>query len=172
MMDLTERWVIPWLTLLAEWSVRWGVVIAMLAAWLALRPPKRTATRHLLCLAALAAGVLLPVAPRWGNAVVPWPARRVRADGESPPLVSAATAHAGGPAAEAVHSPAAVEPISPQQHREVVHRPGPAPMAARPDPVRPTTTRPSGWRSGGPGGGRRVGGGRPGAAVPTGGAAG
>ena len=61
MMDLTARWVVPWLTLLAEWSVRWGVVIAMLAAWLALRPPKRTATRHLLCLAALAAGVLLPV---------------------------------------------------------------------------------------------------------------
>ena len=80
MMDLTARWVVPWLTLLAEWSVRWGVVIAMLAAWLALRPPKRTATRHLLCLAVLAAGVLLPVAPRWGNAVVPWPARGVRAE--------------------------------------------------------------------------------------------
>lgn len=75
MTSLAEQWVIPGLALLAEWSVRWGVVIAALAAWLALRPPTRAATRHALCLAVLAAGVLLPAAPRWGDAAVSWPVR-------------------------------------------------------------------------------------------------
>ncbi len=28
---LSEYWVIPWLTFLAEWSIRWGIVIAVLA---------------------------------------------------------------------------------------------------------------------------------------------
>ncbi|MHB1560045.1 MAG: M56 family metallopeptidase, partial [Isosphaeraceae bacterium] len=74
MTSLAEPWVIPGLEFLLEWSVRWGVAIAALAAWLALRPPRRAATRYVLCLGVLAAGVLLPAAPRWGDAAVSWPA--------------------------------------------------------------------------------------------------
>jgi beta-lactamase regulating signal transducer with metallopeptidase domain len=53
------------LTFLAEWSIRWGLVLGALAVWFALRPPRLAATRHALCLAALAAGLLLPILPRW-----------------------------------------------------------------------------------------------------------
>jgi len=73
MSHLADTWIIPWLAFLAEWSVRWGVVLVLLAASLALRPPKRAATRQLLCLATLTAGLLLPVAPRWGGATFPVP---------------------------------------------------------------------------------------------------
>src|SRR4051794_5766992 len=73
MTHLTDRWVVPWLAILAEWSVRWGVVIAVLATWFVLRPPRRAATQYLLCLAVLAAGLLLPVTPRWGHAAIPGP---------------------------------------------------------------------------------------------------
>jgi hypothetical protein len=72
MTRLVDHFVVPWLSLVADWSVRWGVVLVVLAAWLALRPPRRAATRYLLCLAALTAGVLVPVAPRWGNVAVTW----------------------------------------------------------------------------------------------------
>jgi protocatechuate 3,4-dioxygenase beta subunit len=73
MTTLIDGWVIPGLALLAGWSVRWGVGLAALAAWFAVRPPRRAATRHRVCAAALAAGLLLPVAPRWGDAALPWP---------------------------------------------------------------------------------------------------
>ncbi len=66
MIEQAEHWAIPWLIFLVEWSVRWGIVIGVLAVWLRLRPPRKTALRHLLCLAALAVGFLLPFAPRWG----------------------------------------------------------------------------------------------------------
>ncbi|APW63795.1 carboxypeptidase regulatory-like domain-containing protein [Paludisphaera borealis] len=72
---MTDRWVVPWLALLVDGSIRWGIVLAVLAVWFALRPPRRAATRHLLCVSALAAGAVLPFAPRWGDAVVPWPAQ-------------------------------------------------------------------------------------------------
>ena len=65
-----DRIVVPWLWFLAEWSLRWGVVIAAIAAWLALRPPRRAATRHLLCVVAGIAGLLLSVSPRWETGLV------------------------------------------------------------------------------------------------------
>ncbi len=60
----------PFLWSLAGWSARWGVLIVALAAWFLVRPPRRAATRHLLCATALAAGLALPFAPRWA---APWP---------------------------------------------------------------------------------------------------
>ena len=75
---LVERWATPLLTFLAEWSLRWGIVIGVLAVWLAVRPPRSAAMRHLLCLVGLAAGCLLPVGPRWGHAVVPWSFRSLQ----------------------------------------------------------------------------------------------
>jgi hypothetical protein len=67
-----DRVIVPLLWFLAEWSLRWGVVIAAMAAWLLLRPPRRAATRHLLCAVALIAGLLLSVSPRWQAGVVLW----------------------------------------------------------------------------------------------------
>jgi HEAT repeat protein/beta-lactamase regulating signal transducer with metallopeptidase domain len=50
-----------------EWSLRWAALIAMLAVVLAVCRPRRAATRHLLCLAVLVAGLALPAVPRWGT---------------------------------------------------------------------------------------------------------
>jgi HEAT repeat protein/beta-lactamase regulating signal transducer with metallopeptidase domain len=49
-----------------EWSLRWAALIALLAVALAACRPRRAATRHLLCLAVLLAGLALPAMPRWG----------------------------------------------------------------------------------------------------------
>ncbi|WP_165248180.1 carboxypeptidase regulatory-like domain-containing protein [Paludisphaera soli] len=57
---------------LADVSVRWGVLIGLLAIAFAIRPPRSAATRHALCAVVLAAGPALAVVPRWGEAVVPW----------------------------------------------------------------------------------------------------
>src|SRR5262249_2588068 len=54
----------PALVFLGEWSLRWGVLIAVLA--LGLLRLRRPATRHLLCFAVLLAGILLPAVPSWG----------------------------------------------------------------------------------------------------------
>ncbi len=75
MIDLTDHWLIPGLTILADWSLRWGVALAVLAVWFAAWPPRRAATRYQLGLAVLGAGLLVPLAPRWGDAVVPVLAR-------------------------------------------------------------------------------------------------
>ena len=42
MTRFTGEWVVPWLAFLADWSVRWGVILLILALWfaLALRPPR------------------------------------------------------------------------------------------------------------------------------------
>ncbi len=73
LIDMTDHLVIPALTLLADWSIRWGLLLALLWIVLALRPPRRAAMRYLLCLGALGVGLLLPAAPRWGTATLAWP---------------------------------------------------------------------------------------------------
>jgi beta-lactamase regulating signal transducer with metallopeptidase domain/protocatechuate 3,4-dioxygenase beta subunit len=79
MSDIADRWAIPTLTLLADWSLRWGVVLAALMIWFALRPPRRPALRHSLCLAALLAGISLLILPRWIDAPLRWPPPALRA---------------------------------------------------------------------------------------------
>jgi hypothetical protein len=139
MTHLTDRWVVPWLAILADWSIRWGIVLAPLAVWFALRPPRRTAIRSLLCLSALAAGVLLPVAPRWGDAVVPWPSRSVGVAGGSPTSMPP-PAGPEAPGARPALSRAATGPGPQHRSREVVLRKGPArarlplPLGRRPPP--------------------------------------
>jgi hypothetical protein len=32
---MTDRWVVPWLALLVDGSIRWGIVLAVLAVWVA-----------------------------------------------------------------------------------------------------------------------------------------
>jgi hypothetical protein len=78
MINVTNLWIVPWLVFLTDWSVRWGLVLAALALWFAVRPPRRAATRHAVCAAGLVAGLLLPVVPRWGSAAIVWPAARAR----------------------------------------------------------------------------------------------
>jgi beta-lactamase regulating signal transducer with metallopeptidase domain len=71
--DVTNHWVVPGLAFLADWSIRWGILLAMLLLWLAVRPPRRAATRYLLGTVVLASGVLLPAVPRWGTIAISWP---------------------------------------------------------------------------------------------------
>lgn len=84
MIDATEVRVVAWAVFLADWSIRWGLVVAALAAWFAVRPPRRAATRHALCAAGLLAGLLLPVVPRWGGVAIPRPAAPAVAAGRPP----------------------------------------------------------------------------------------
>ena len=60
-----------WLVL--DWSVRWGLLIALLALWLAWRPPRRSEVRHALAWGVLFVGLGLPLTPLWGPGF--WPAR-------------------------------------------------------------------------------------------------
>jgi beta-lactamase regulating signal transducer with metallopeptidase domain/protocatechuate 3,4-dioxygenase beta subunit len=70
--ELTDNLLSPSLLLLADWSLRWGVVIAVLGAGLAVRPPRRVATRFLLWRLVLVGGLLLPLLPRcWGPTLAP-----------------------------------------------------------------------------------------------------
>jgi protocatechuate 3,4-dioxygenase beta subunit len=70
LLDFTDRWVVPALVFLADWSMRWGVLLALLLLWLVLRPPRRASTRYLMTFVALASGVLLPVVPRWASIAI------------------------------------------------------------------------------------------------------
>jgi beta-lactamase regulating signal transducer with metallopeptidase domain/HEAT repeat protein len=59
----------PALWFLADWSLRWAALIAVLALGLVLLRPRRTATRSLICWIVLLAGLVLPALPRWGTGV-------------------------------------------------------------------------------------------------------
>jgi protocatechuate 3,4-dioxygenase beta subunit len=146
MIRLAEGWGFPWLVLMAEWSVRWGLVIAALAAWLALRPPRRTATRHLLCLAVLAAGVLLPIAPRWGDAVIPWNARDVRMEAGPPPSSIAAASGPESRAARVVPRPTAARPPASARPGETGPRLEPGRATAPLYPIPPNSGPLGAWR--------------------------
>jgi hypothetical protein len=146
MIDLTDRWIVPGLVFLADWSVRWGVVLAVLAAWLVLRPPRQAATRYLLCLATLVAGLLLPVGPRWGDAVVPWPARELLAGGGTPAAPANAVAGLESSALGPARAFAVGEPGFQDRGWEAVPRPEPARGAAASRPPRPATAPLGAWR--------------------------
>src|SRR5207237_10109294 len=70
MIDFIDRLLEPVLWFLAEWSLRWALLIVLLAAWLIIVRPRRSATRYLLCLLVLLAGLVLPILPRWGTEFV------------------------------------------------------------------------------------------------------
>jgi beta-lactamase regulating signal transducer with metallopeptidase domain/HEAT repeat protein len=60
----------PALAALGDWSLRWGVLILLLAAVCLWWRPRRAATRHLLCRTVLLAGLMLPLLPRWGPSLM------------------------------------------------------------------------------------------------------
>lgn len=142
MTGLTDRLIVPWLGFLAEWSARWGLVLMALALWLILRPPRRAATRHLLCAVALASGVLLPVTPRWRAATVAWPSRRVdpaRQRETLPPIART------GPSRDDIPPPRDDRPLG--QAHVVVPRPvSGGHDAALSPPVRRRGEAPGAWR--------------------------
>lgn len=67
----TDDIVTPALLILADWSVRWSIVILGLALLLTWRSLKASAGRYALCRLVLVGGLLLPLLPRcWGQ--FPW----------------------------------------------------------------------------------------------------
>ena len=58
---------------LADWSIRWSVLIFGLILIFAIRPPRAVATRLWLARLVLIGGLLLPLAPRWWTIPVPQP---------------------------------------------------------------------------------------------------
>src|SRR5438270_8392647 len=85
MRSIVETAVAPLVEWLVDWSWRWAVLVALLALVLWVVRPKRTAVRHLLCMAVLLAGLFLPLLPRWGGG---W--RLAEVAPAEPPLPSAA----------------------------------------------------------------------------------
>ncbi|HEV7999620.1 MAG TPA: M56 family metallopeptidase [Planctomycetaceae bacterium] len=74
MSDFIDMRLEPGLWLLGEWSLRWAVLIAALAAWFAVRPPRQAALRLAACQLVLVAGLALPLIPHWwGGALLPAP---------------------------------------------------------------------------------------------------
>jgi len=86
MIRLVDGTLGPLLVFLADWSIRWGVLILGLAAWFRVHPPRRAATRHLLGVTTLLAGLLLPLAPTW---TAPWPWVRLLPIASGPPPLTA-----------------------------------------------------------------------------------
>src|SRR5262249_11986115 len=123
MTAFVDRIVVPWLWFLGDWSWRWGVVLAALAAWLVLRTPRRAATRHLLFGAAPVAGGLPPVSPRRGAGLVPGTRRAAS------PAASTAPRPSRSPRAGTGTPPARPAPIL------AARPPGPIVGAEPPGPI-------------------------------------
>jgi beta-lactamase regulating signal transducer with metallopeptidase domain len=89
MTHFIDRVLEPAVWFLADWSLRWAVVIAVLAAALTPLRPRRASVRYQMYLLVLLAGLLLPALPRWGTG---WPTRAAPAEppakaGTQPPRV-------------------------------------------------------------------------------------
>jgi beta-lactamase regulating signal transducer with metallopeptidase domain len=62
----------PGLWLGVDWSLRWALLIAVLAAWFALHTPRSAAVRLVVCQLALVAGLALPLVPHlWKGRLLP-----------------------------------------------------------------------------------------------------
>jgi beta-lactamase regulating signal transducer with metallopeptidase domain/HEAT repeat protein len=57
----------PALWFAADWSLRWAVLIGVMALMMLALRPRRAATRQLMCWVTLLGGLLLPILPRWGG---------------------------------------------------------------------------------------------------------
>jgi beta-lactamase regulating signal transducer with metallopeptidase domain len=72
MSDFVDLRLEPVLWLLADWSLRWGVLIVALGVWFAARPPRQAALRLAVCQLVLVAGLALPLVPHWwGHELIP-----------------------------------------------------------------------------------------------------
>lgn len=66
-LDLFAQW---WLGLLADWSLRWAVLLLLLWLWFAIRQPRSSLLRYSLLCGTLTVGLLIPLVPRWGSGVI------------------------------------------------------------------------------------------------------
>lgn len=67
MNQLIDTWLTSGLWQMGIWSLRWAVLIMLLMAWFAIRPPRTAAVRILVARMVLAGGLLLPLVPSfWG----------------------------------------------------------------------------------------------------------
>ena len=109
MIRLVDGLIAPFLGFLADWSIRWGILILGLGVGLRLSPPRRAATRHWLCATVLGAGLALPLAPIW---TAPWPRYQTRTETAraTPVRVSLPAAEPSGWVGEATGAPAAIAP--------------------------------------------------------------
>ncbi|HEY7314861.1 MAG TPA: M56 family metallopeptidase [Gemmataceae bacterium] len=118
MIELIDTRLTPLLLLLADWSLRWGVVLVVLAAMLKLWPPRRPATRLLLCRLVLLGGLLLPLLPRcWGPSLS-------HAEREETVATAGHT--------EMEHLPPATPTIRPRREGPLVEAPPPSPEVEQP----------------------------------------
>lgn len=70
MIDFIDLQLAPAIWFTAEWSLRWGALIAMILMWFAIRAPKAAAVRLFVLRLTLVAGLLLPLVPvAWGPKV-------------------------------------------------------------------------------------------------------
>ncbi len=130
MIRTVDAYVAPGLALLADWSIRWGVLIGLLAAWWLVRPPRRASTRHLLGLAVMVAGLLLPALPRWGSGWT-WPGPDAGPVARTPNVAPEGPVAVEPPwiAAPAVEVEAQVPRAEATIDRPVVRTPAPRPTA-------------------------------------------
>jgi beta-lactamase regulating signal transducer with metallopeptidase domain len=72
MSDFIDLRLEPGLWLGVDWSLRWALLIAFVAAWFAWRPPRSAAVRLAVCQLALVAGLALPLVPHlWKGQLLP-----------------------------------------------------------------------------------------------------
>lgn len=132
MMEAIDFWIVPGLQFLAEWSARWALVLLVLALWFILRPPQRTATRHLLCLIALATGLLLPVIPRWQVEIATRPKANPSMVAADQPLADESLLPKPGAVLSRPRSNVVVRPLEPRLGGEERRsQPAPVPIGVR-----------------------------------------
>ncbi|HTU90752.1 MAG TPA: M56 family metallopeptidase [Gemmataceae bacterium] len=83
----------PALWFAADWSLRWAVLLSVVALMLWIFRPRRAAIRQLFLLVALIAGLLAPFAPRWGDG---WERTREHLEQSSSPSPSAPSSFPSG----------------------------------------------------------------------------
>ncbi len=144
MIRLVDGSIAPFLGFLADWSIRWGILILGLGAGLWLSPPRRAATRHWLCATVLGAGLALPLAPTW---TAPWPQFPTRTEtAAAPPVrVSLPAAEPSGWIGEATGTPAAVAPSPAGGVVKVVSPRQPAPSSLKPPALKESQVARLGW---------------------------
>ncbi|HEV8062039.1 MAG TPA: M56 family metallopeptidase, partial [Gemmataceae bacterium] len=116
----------PLMLQLGEWSVRWAVLIVLIAGWIVMARPKNARLRYGLCLAGLVLGLFLPVLPRWGRGIADSPTVETVAPTQhvvtAPP---SAALTIPDPEREVEAAAAPIAPIQPREVPETVaaHRP-------------------------------------------------
>ena len=90
MNSFIDAWLAPGTWLLADWSLRWGILIVLVAGWFAVRPPRTAASRILVLRLVLVTGLLLPCMPAlWGPlSPTPTPASAPRGASSKPQIAA------------------------------------------------------------------------------------